>query len=90
MDPDRPDDAVADPMKRAPVLPDVEIPELRIILPEIPVDPELAVFSNISPLEPPLPKPVVIDIRPPVSDVDKPDDNKISPPEPLDPDPTVT
>ena len=48
-----------DPMYNAPVLPLLDVPVLKTIIPDTPVVPALAVAINKSPLEVALPYPVV-------------------------------
>jgi hypothetical protein len=76
-------------MYKAPLLPTLELPVLRIITPLTPEVPAFAVCSNNAPLLDVVPRPLLIDTSPPVADEDAPAANAISPPDPLLPDPTV-
>lgn len=78
-------------MYKAPLLPELELPVLSTSIPLTPLLPAFEVFSINEPLLDPNAelKPLVIDTRPPLADVDAPPDRTISPPVPLVPDPTV-
>jgi len=80
-----------DPIYKAPELPDVALPVLSNNIPLDPAVPAFTVSSTNDPLVDAEPYPVIIDMRPPVNAADvMPDDNTISPPVFVSPEPTVT
>lgn len=80
---------VPDPMYNAPLVPELELPVLSTSMPLTPDAPEFAVCTSNAPLLVDVPKPLVIDTRPPVADDEVPAETISSPPDPLLPDPTV-
>jgi hypothetical protein len=83
-----PDNVVPDPIYNAPLLPELDVPVLSTKIPLTPAAPAFDVWSSNAPLLAAVPKPLVMDTRPPVADDDVPADRMTSPPEPLLPDPT--
>ena len=89
MDPPRPLVAVPEPMKRLPLIPLLELPELRTTAPLTPDVPALAVLMINEPLLVEDPYPVKIDTIPPLDDDDTPADNTSCPPTAESPAPTT-
>ena len=77
-------------MYSAPLLPLLELPVLSTRRPLTPALPELDVFMTNAPLLVAVPRPVMIEIAPPVAEEETPAAIAISPPGPLLPEPTVT
>jgi len=90
MAPVLPDADEPEPKRRDPLFPIVALPVLNNSTPLTPAIPAFDVDNTRLPLVDEAPKPVVIDIRPPVDRDDIPEDNDSSPPVPLPPKPTAT
>jgi hypothetical protein len=88
-EPDRPLFAVPVPMYMLPLLPTLDVPVLRVSRPLTPDGPALAVLKRKEPLEVTVLYPLIIEVRPPDSDVEVPADRIRSPPVPLSPEPTA-
>jgi len=89
IDPPRPPDDEPDPMRKAPLLPRLAVPELNISIPLTPAEPAFAVRTLNVPLLELEPRPLARVIAPPVSTLLSPAVAIKSPPDPLDPLPTV-
>ena len=61
--------AAPEPIEIVPVVPELDVPELKVMTPLTPDEPAFAVRIVMAPLVDSVPSPVVIDIEPPVRTV---------------------
>jgi len=90
MEPPRPLTADPVPIRKAPLLPPLAVPELKTSKPLTPAAPAFALRILISPLLVAMLDPVIMVIEPPVYILLSPEYRPSRPPDPLDPLPTVS
>jgi hypothetical protein len=76
-------------MYNEPLSPALDVPVLKIIMPLTPLTPAFDVTISTDPLDVEDPYPLCMTWFPPDANEDEPEDNTISPPVPLLPEPTV-